>query len=322
MRRLLFGVVVLVALAASLVAMPDAAHATGPPVTCGSTITTDTVLTEDVTCVGHTLSVSEGATLDLGGHTVTSTGTSFSCTGGLFDPHPNGSNCTISAEGTVRNGTIAGAGIYSSGLFDHVKVRGGGVAIASGIVRSSSLTDTSVVGIQGVTLENNLLIRSGVSLNNVNFGLGVDVHENLIFDSPGDAISVGVFFFPYPDDISGSITGNLVAHSGGVGITSQAVAAGFADFAPFEVARNIVWGSKGDGIDWRGEETNPVIPSSLSGPMSVHHNLVVANGGHGIVTGPITVGNTKGNIALFNKTSPQCIGVTCGPFFRFGFPGL
>jgi hypothetical protein len=320
MSRLLFGVVALVALAAGLVAAPEVAGATDPPVTCGSTITTDTVLTRDLACIGDGLYVAEGATLDLGRHTVTRTeiGPYSYCGSGLIDPVPDGSGCAVAADGTVRNGTVIG-GIYSSGVFERVRIKGGVAAIASGVIRSSTAIDVTVRGIQSVTVESSTLIRSGVSVDNQNWGLGLYLRNNRIFDSPGDSVRMQLGGFVGPDDVGAEITGNLIVNSGGAGITAGGF---FADFRPSEVAHNIVWGSASDGIRWPGEEQNPAIPSSLSGPMSVDHNLVVANGGHGIVTGPITVGNTKGNIALFNQTPPQCIGVQCGPFFRFGFPGL
>lgn len=68
------------------------AAADGPA--CGATLTVDTTLTSDLTCSGDGLIVGSGATLDLGGHTISGTGTGRGVV--LF--------------GTVRNGTVTGFG--------------------------------------------------------------------------------------------------------------------------------------------------------------------------------------------------------------------
>src|SRR5262249_7829014 len=144
--------------------------------------------------------------------------------------------------------------------------------------------------------------------NNIAFGLGLHVRDSWIIDSPGDAIDIEISFFPGEDDVGVEITGNLIVGAGGAGI----VAGGSADYRPSVVSRNSVWDSPGDGISWPGESVSALHPAWFSGPMSVDHNLVMSNGGHGIVIqGRIKQGDKSGNVALFNKGKPQCVYLRC-----------
>lgn len=306
MRKVLLSAVALVALATVLV-LPDTAEAKTTKVECGSTVTVDTVLKKDVTCSGwEYVSVAEGVTLDLAGHTITNASTFPSCGAGLIDPSPNGTGCAVSVEGTLRNGTVQG-GVYASGLVERVVVKGV-AAVASGILRASVVLDGNVRGIQTVTVEKSALVRAGITVDNINWGLGLYVRDSWIVDSPGDAIEIQTGVFPGEDDVGAEITGNLIVNAGADGI----VAGGSADYRPSQVSRNVVWNSNGDGISWPGEAVSPVNPAWFSGPMSVDHNLVVGNAGHGItVDGSITRGNKSGNVALFNGTTPQCVNVRC-----------
>ncbi|GAA3115709.1 right-handed parallel beta-helix repeat-containing protein [Streptosporangium carneum] len=68
------------------------AKASAAEVTCGGTVSADTTLTADLTCVGSGLRIdTDGVTLDLGGHTFTGTGLAVQA-----------------AEVTVKNGRIVG----------------------------------------------------------------------------------------------------------------------------------------------------------------------------------------------------------------------
>lgn len=115
MRKTPLGVALALAIAITLTAVtvsPASAVTVNPasaatPVQCGSTITTNTVLTADLRCSGDgpALTVVGGAVLDLGRHTVSSPGRSAD------DSTSVGvgiQGVESGAEATVRNGTITG----------------------------------------------------------------------------------------------------------------------------------------------------------------------------------------------------------------------
>ncbi|GCE77534.1 right-handed parallel beta-helix repeat-containing protein [Cellulomonas biazotea] len=81
--------------AATAVAAPASA---APPPACGDTLTVDTALTADLTCVGDGLRLAPGVSLDLRGHTLAGPGT--------------GTGVAVSSTGaaTVRRGTLTGWG--------------------------------------------------------------------------------------------------------------------------------------------------------------------------------------------------------------------
>lgn len=89
------------ALAAGAVLVAAPAHALADPVPgCGAVLTTDSVLTADLTCPAGAggLELAEGVTLDLGGHTLRGPGSGI------------GVKVQVLGDAGVRNGTIAGWG--------------------------------------------------------------------------------------------------------------------------------------------------------------------------------------------------------------------
>lgn len=81
---------------AAVLAAPSVAAAAPRTVTCGSTVTVDTVLRHDLTCAGEGLVLEPGVTLDLRGHTLRGPG--------------SGVGVLVSSVGEieVRNGTLVG----------------------------------------------------------------------------------------------------------------------------------------------------------------------------------------------------------------------
>ena len=90
---------------------PTAAPTPAAPIGCGSEITTNVTLTQDLNCVGAGLIIdADHITVDLGGHTITGNGTGLGISG---SPYPDSSDGV-----TVKNGTIQNffAGVYGAGL--------------------------------------------------------------------------------------------------------------------------------------------------------------------------------------------------------------
>ena len=323
MRRAILLVVVAVVIGVVVPALSGSAHASSDiSIECGASITTDVVLTHDLYCDDGFGVYVVGATLDLDGHKLVDTRprSDQSCAHWLdsgFSPGPGG--CFVAGGGTIRNGTIEGSS--AGGLvFERVTFQGPEVVLMhSQPVVGNLFVDTTVIGNQRATIERNLFLRSGIVLDNLQHGVTMAISGNLMVDSPGHAIDLRIHCCYGPDDIGGSITRNVIINSGDDAITSEGRwSDGYSDFEAMDISHNIVWGSKGHGIDWQGEVfrgPDDVEPWGLSGPISIHHNVVVANQGHGILAGPITEGNVRGNVALFNQARPQCVNVRCSPSF-------
>jgi hypothetical protein len=83
-----------------------------------------------------------------------------------------------------------------------------------------------------------------------------------------------------------------------------------------EISRNVIVGVAGDGIEVVGSEQGTPQITISGGPVTIAHNLVAFNRGHGIdapwmpgvPTGIVDGGH---NLAIANGLRPACIGVRC-----------
>jgi len=137
------------AVSAIVLAGSGAAGAGVQAVACGATLTTDTTLTNDLDCSGSflpALTLANGVTLDLGGHTVSGAG-------------PGGGFGINGRSYTVRNGTVTNFGhaIETEGgtvNLSHVRlvVNGQGVeSLNSQVKITNSVIDRNGVGLGGQT---------------------------------------------------------------------------------------------------------------------------------------------------------------------------
>jgi hypothetical protein len=110
-------------------------------------------------------------------------------------------------------------------------------------------------------------------------------------------------------DDSGDIKHNVFLHGG---VTIDGFLSGLG---PSSISHNFVTGSTSSGIT----VTSDAPPAIPSGPVTLAHNVAVANQGHGIDLEPAGSGQTPQiidgghNIAFANGTNPQCVGITCQP---------
>jgi hypothetical protein len=110
-----------------LLALVPAAPAMAVPLSCGDTILVSSTLTTDLTCTGDGLIIgAAGVTLDLGGHTISGTGTGV----GIRDTGPASfSNVTV-RDGTVRGfATQAMLDSVHDVTFQDIRLAGPGVGL-------------------------------------------------------------------------------------------------------------------------------------------------------------------------------------------------
>lgn len=330
------------AVAATLVAAP--AHA-GPAATCGMTITSDYTLRSDLRCSGTAIRVVVGdpgqtITLDLGRRAVIGDGTGSGVqitaeTGGAV---------------VVRNGQIRGfqTAVGGSGVLDlalrRLTVRDNGAWLGQGplypltlTVERSTIVDSGLGGGNNETrtiVRRSHFVRSGIDstaqtytdvYDSTFIGGGVRTGRSANVVAERNTFlrcDVGV---DAADSWPGSPTvvrGNrfvgcrtgmelrvAAAGSGANGVTvarnhflgNAEEGLRFAVLGPFgtiDIVGNHAVGNGGTGIAGTG-----------AGVTTVARNTASRNGGHGIdVSGVIDGG---GNVARWNATPPQCLGVAC-----------
>lgn len=125
------------ALGLSATALAPAHAAT--PLVCGSHVTADTTLTRDLTCTGTALTVNAGVRLDLGGHTVSGSGT-----GTAVMVQPTDATSTEIANGRIMgwDAAIAYAPEFDTGDLPQLTVNDVGLRSASVVAESSRVTVT------------------------------------------------------------------------------------------------------------------------------------------------------------------------------------
>jgi parallel beta-helix repeat protein len=270
-----------------------AVPATAAVVTCGTVVTTDITLTEDLgPCVGDALIAgADDITIDLGGYTIGGTGT--------------GAGVRVAQHSgvTVTKGTIQGfhTGVVLDESTDSTvsklvlrdNVRGVNVAGSDGnLVEKNTILDSGLDAIRLGLSADNVISKNALS-GNV-FGIGVAdfstrnlVEKNVIRDTREFGIAV------FSDSDSNRIERNDVQRTlQGDGITVAADSDGTSIF------KNIASVNGQDGIDTDNPQT------------TITGNIANSNVDLGIEAVPGTT-DGGGNQASGNGNSAQCVGVSC-----------
>jgi hypothetical protein len=301
---------VLPVLAATLIVAPAGTAADGG-ISCGTTVTVDTILAENlVRCPGDGLVVAgDGVTLDLAGHTV----------GGLGA----GSGITVTgANVTVRNGVVMhfqqGVNVARSGNQATLtqlalKQNGTGLEVGpdltgptQGTVSDSELTANDLDGvflngtfwtIQGTTIARNG--RDGIH------GYLDAVRQTVVGNRINENAGNGISFTSQDDGLR--IADNVASKNGGDGI--------HVDTSTAQITGNTTRANQGTGI-WVHEDAGLIFgPSYL-----IAGNTSTANLGYGIRacifvdplhTCEAGMVDGGGNVARSNQQAPDCINVVC-----------
>ncbi len=310
-----------------------------PGLECGQAITTSVRLRHDLICPqGFTVDAPYGGTgpftpitVDLGGHTLGLTSPSGTVICSYFGFYRGeGYGCPISAGGgvslTIAKGTVAGSVGSTDGSVHLSKVHVEGLVILSlahpavGIgadTVSDSRIDGGVYDLNWSASIQRDVIKGGISTNDDFVGQEVTITNNLITDSPADGITILEGYYLRPDT-DGVIADNIITHSAGSGISASG-----ANLNGMLIEHNWLIGNDADGIT-----LGPPYPSPASA--TITGNVAIANAGHGFninstayEPGPPGVlappdqqphfVDGGHNVGLFNRTAPQCIGVTCTP---------
>jgi hypothetical protein len=327
------GVVALLAppFAATSLAGPAAATT----IACGQDVTTDVVLSHDLHCTELPAFriVAPGVTVDLGGHTVSTT-PDFrgQCQYLAVEPYSPGL-CGIDVlEGAtaLTNGRLVDVevGVLPDPFttsdppdLSRLQAKRSELVIANARLHHSTVTDGRVLLFGsggGPTVDHNWLHRTPLTLINIQYGVqDFAIESNIVSQSPSYGIELDVSG-PYPPpDVTGSIVGNWVLGSKLDGIREPGTSGpeGTPSLGPLTVADNVVAGNGGDGILLTGDLDYPLDVGTLpGGPVTVSGNRAFLNRGQGIVvtpTGGHGVIDGGGNRAWLNRVRPACVGVAC-----------
>ena len=283
----------LAAIVTSLLAV-TAAPAYASHVGCGSLITTDTTLDSDIgPCVGDGLIVAaDDITLDLGGHTVSGTGTGA----GVRVARHTGVEVTNGTIDGFNTGLVLdeadGNHILSLTLLDNVRQGITAAGSDANLIEKNSILDNDGDAIR-LGLSDGNVVRKNVAVGNV-FGIGVAdgsdsnlVEKNSV--SATDVFGIAVFSTSNDNrveknDVRGTVLG------GGIIVA--------ADSSGTQITKNMANGNADDGID----VDNPAT--------TVTQNTANDNADLGIEAVPGT-SDGGGNRATGNGNPAQCTGVTC-----------
>jgi hypothetical protein len=278
------------------------AGASAQQIVCGSTLTSDTTLTSDLYCpyspeTAIALTLAQGVTLDMNGHTLSGSGNGR----GIGGESTNGQGASF----TVKNGTITGfaAGIGGGATASRVRLisnlRGaeaidGGVAITDSVL---SHNGTGVAGTSGgITISHSTVSNNGNGISA--FQGGITAVGDVITDNDNDGIHIvfgiitvsdsavsgnggfGIFVFSSQQDPRATLTGNVTSRNGADGIY-------LAQLGPISVPN--VW--------------------------YVSHNVADRNHNYGIevdnLGGAISGYDGGGNVARGNGQPQQCLNIAC-----------
>jgi hypothetical protein len=325
-RRIVLALAALVV--ASSAAQAPAAAAAQNRVSCGNTITADTVLRADVTgCTGSALVIgADGVTLDLNGHTVEGAIVANGRSGvqvrdGVVRGDlrfervrhatvrkllvQNGSiACLRSAGCTVLRSRVTGGGIAivqsESGVPN--RVRGNVVRAAPGAGIAADRTDTT-------SISGNVVRDSAIGIE-ASHAADLRIARNLIVHNSGDGLS-GSF------GSAAAIVRNVIASNAGDGISLRTWG------GLTLIARNVVSRNGGNGIlgaavaHWvvvrnvadRNGKAGLTITGAVEDAM-LARNRARRNGALGIDVAPAVI-DGGGNGAGGNGAAPQCAGIAC-----------
>lgn len=341
-------VLVSAAIGALTVLVPAPAVHAATPVRCGDTITTDVVLTRDLTCSGTALRVSaSGVTVDLAGHRLRGDGTGtgidvgtpyyvddVTVTGGRIENFDIGVNLRW-YDATLHDLTVVGNRNGVVGGLAHV-------AITDSVVARNDvgMVQNGLTSVAGSTFRGNgegILCRdANLSVVDTRFsdnGEGVDSRLcGVVVGSSsfvGGAVGLSVQPLGFGMDVRGNTfktdgIGVLVKRAlGGVRtiadneFTDNAASGLVVDNEPawpgVQVSGNVFKGNgfaPGANVDPAG---NPLVSGAWSDDGTTFTgNQAIGNAGHGIEAYGATDGG--GNSAWGNGLEPQCVGIVCaGP---------
>jgi parallel beta-helix repeat protein len=283
--------------AAALALVPGAAPAA--TLTCGQTITEDTVLENDLLdCPGHGIFIAANdVDLDLNGHVVDGIG-STAGTGVLWWDSSDGSSWE---RVTVRNGTIRQFGLGVAMLNDDNVLRsvtldqnGRGAFLTNG--SRNVIADSTIAGSAAEGVDLDWLARDNRITANTITGNRHGIHADVSF-------------------IPAAARGNVITKNR---ITGNRVDGIHFDHAIGDtlIEGNTFSGNADDGIDLVNGET----------PQRLGANSAVANGDVGIAVaspgGAVLAEDLGGNQAQGNGSAAQCTGIACDRSGRvlFGDP--
>jgi hypothetical protein len=307
------------------------ANAARPPayrLSCGDTVTADTVLRGDIVgCAGTALVIgADGVRLDLGGHAVdgailASDHSDLSVVNGVvrgdvrFENVRRGSvrrlqvrrgsiACLNSAGCAIVKNIVTGGGIAicqsESGVAN--RVRGNLVRGAAGAGITASRTDTTWIA-------SNVVRDSGIGIE-TSHAADLRIERNVITDNDGDGLS-GSF------GSAAGIVSNIFARNGGEGVSLRTWG------GQTLIARNLVYRNAGNGVlgaavaHWAvvrnitiGNGAAGIAITGAVDDTTLARNRARRNHGLGIDAGTgVTDGG--GNRAAANGVAAQCAGIAC-----------
>lgn len=287
-------------------------------VTCGTTISTNTVLTADLTgCTGAGIIIgADGITLDLKGHTVSGTGAAAS----------NGILVAFHHDVVITNGTVSG---FSNGVVADTSsqvtvskitaidnIRGINFSnTSSSLIAQSVASDSGLDGIRldGYGTSGNRVTQSTASGNVWGITISNAAHDNLVDRNivTGNRFGVPLFSGTTSNTIlRNSITGNVyygiyIATSSATMVTQNSVQANGTDGVEVDSTATDTTLLQNDA-SYNGADGILINSSSTT----VTKNAATYNSALGIdaISG-VTDGG--GNVAYGNGDSAQCVGVSC-----------
>lgn len=285
---------------------------------CGTTITTNTVLTADVTgCSGVGIIIgADGITLDLKGHTVSGTGA---------DPS-NGILVAFHHDVVITNGTVSGfwygvvadtsTGVTVSKITALDNIRGINFSNTSASLITKSVASSS--GLDGIRLDgygthDNRVTQSQANGNVWGITISNGAHDNLVDRNTVTDNQFGLPLFSGTTSntiLRNSVSGNV---SYGILVTTSAETA---------VVQNSIYGNGTDGVVVDGSASDTTLlqnDASYNGAdgfrvgsasTTITKNTATYNVALGIeAVDGVTDGG--GNVAYGNGDSAQCAWVTC-----------
>jgi hypothetical protein len=296
------------------------ASATGAPtLQCGVNPTTSVQLESDLTCASSFVigdsSASDPITIDLGGHTLTITNPDAPCRFGL-----PGTKCAVFGTGPVGlvNGTVQGSiglasvrgpnSLYRLSVVGDVWMSGVGGRAIQTMVTGSVRAFSSTFALKYSTIRN-----GGVSFNDLDTRMAIDIDFNQIVHSP-DAAIAGVLGQggEFQNDVTGHIDHNIITGPTGAGIS---LTGALTNIGQLDLTGDRVLNSGADGIHIVGVATPPT--PYLGGPVTLTQNSVIQTVGQGInapwVTNLVGTAIVDGgqNLARHTGQFPRCVGVVC-----------
>jgi hypothetical protein len=296
--RIVRGLAVLIATAiGATVAGTVPAHA-ATPLTCGSVVTTNVVLQNDITgCQGNGLVVARSEiTIDLNKHLVSGVGACNRCGNGI--ENEGGYSNVVVKNGRVQgflngvmfsdtpNSQVTGLELTGNGNGVYVSFGSGDVIANNTIGNATGIyggRGISVAGGDSYVVQNNIVKRAPGGVGIYVTAGWANVTGNTVTESAATGIVVNA---------QGQVSGNRALSNNQYGI----------DVTPYMTT------VKGNTASQNGSDGIIIRPNS--GPSAVGSNVANDNLGRGI-TGSVGVSDAGANQATGNHLSPQCTYVHC-----------